>query len=121
MDEILITGLTFQGYHGCLPEERKAPHPFIIDLALRLDLSAAAAADDLTNTVDYDKVCLITAAVVEGIPRNLIETVASSVCDALLREFAPLASVAVTLHKPQAPVRRNFSDIAVHMERVRHE
>lgn len=38
MDEIIITGIACKGYHGCLPEERVKGQPFIVDLALRLDL-----------------------------------------------------------------------------------
>ena len=41
MDEIIITGIACKGYHGCLPEERVKGQPFIVDLALRLDLKDA--------------------------------------------------------------------------------
>ena len=57
MDEIIITGIACKGYHGCLPEERVKGQPFIVDLALRLDLKDAGLTDDLQRTIDYGEVC----------------------------------------------------------------
>ena len=56
MDEIIITGIACKGYHGCLPEERVKGQPFIVDLALRLDLKDAGLTDDLQRTIDYGEV-----------------------------------------------------------------
>ena len=56
MDKIVLTGLHFYGYHGCLPEEKRHGQPFHIDLVLETDLERAGQTDDLTQTVDYSAV-----------------------------------------------------------------
>ena len=119
MDEIIITGLALYGYHGCFPEERSKGQPFIVDLVLRLDLTRACRTDDLTDTVDYGKVCSIAAAVVEKTPYNLVEAAAQAVGDAVLKEFGTVESLTVTLHKPEAPLGFPFTDVAVRVERKR--
>ena len=79
MDEIIITGIACKGYHGCLPEERVKGQPFIVDLALRLDLKDAGLTDDLQRTIDYGEVCNTVVAIVEGKPFNLIESLAYAI------------------------------------------
>ena len=49
MDKIVLTGLHFYGYHGCLPEEKRHGQPFHIDLVLETDLERAGQTDDLTQ------------------------------------------------------------------------
>ena len=39
--------MRFFGYHGVFPEENKLGQQYIVDLELLLDLSEAAATDDL--------------------------------------------------------------------------
>lgn len=121
MDEIIITGIACKGYHGCLLEERVKGQPFIVDLALRLDLKNAGLTDDLQRTVDYSEVCKTVVAVVEGKPFNLIEALAYAIGGRLLELFSLLVSVAVTVHKPEAPIGCSFKDVAVRTERFRHE
>ena len=58
------------------------------------------------------------AAVLEGPPRALIEAVAGEVADAVLRDTR-VRAVEVTLHKPQAPIGREFADVAVVVARGR--
>ena len=48
MDEIALTGLTVFGRHGVFAHEREDGQDFVIDLRLHLDLSAAAASDDVS-------------------------------------------------------------------------
>ena len=58
-------------------------------------------------------------AVVEGEPCDLIEAVAERIARALLAAYAPLARVAVTVHKPAAPIAGRFRDVSVRIERAR--
>ena len=52
-DTISLLGLRAVGHHGVLPAERAQGQDFVVDAVLWLDTSAAAAADDLSLTVDY--------------------------------------------------------------------
>lgn len=117
-DVIRLTGLRVHGYHGVLPEERASGQPFVVDVELRTGFDAAAASDDLADTIDYGSVAQAVAAVVSGPPRDLIETVAQEIADAVLAD-PRVRSVRVVLHKPEAPIPLPFADVAVEIERRR--
>lgn len=117
-DVISIVGIEGFGYHGVLAEERERGQRFIVDLDVHLDLSKAAADDDLTMTVDYAVLAREALNVIEGEPHQLIETVADRVAQRALAHDG-VESVRVTVHKPEAPVGVRFGDVSVTMVRPR--
>jgi dihydroneopterin aldolase len=118
VDEIALTGLTVFGRHGVFAHEREDGQDFVVDLRLQLDLSAAAASDDVTDTVHYGELAEKVAAVVGGEPVDLIETLAQRIADVALADDR-VRSVAVTVHKPHAPIPLTFTDVAVTLNRSR--
>ena len=120
MDKIVLTGLHFYGYHGCLPEEKRHGQPFHFDLVLETELERAGQTDDLTQTVDYSAVYGVVKAVVEGPSYDLIERVGQVIADRILAQFPLVQALTVTVHKPQAPIGGPFEDAAVVLERRRH-
>jgi dihydroneopterin aldolase len=117
-DRILVRGIEAFGYHGVLPEEREQGQPFVVDLVVRTDVSDAAAADDLSKTVDYSELAREVVGVIAGEACDLIETVAVRIAEQVLTHDR-VGAVEVTVHKPQAPVGVPFADVAVIVERVR--
>lgn len=117
-DRIELRGLRVRGNHGVLPEERRDGQLFGVDIVLETDVSAAAATDDLAETIDYSVVARQVAAIVGGEPVDLIETVAVRVAAACLAHPG-VTAVEVTLHKPHAPIGMPFDDVAVHVRRTR--
>ena len=115
---IVLSGLRVRGHHGVFEHERRDGQDFVLDLALEVDLTAAAASDDLVDTVDYGALAEGAAAIVGGPPRKLIEAVAGEVADRVLEDDR-VAAVEVTLHKPQAPITVPFDDVAVVLRRER--
>ncbi|GAA4871830.1 dihydroneopterin aldolase [Actinomycetospora straminea] len=117
-DRIALRGLRVRGHHGVFDHERRDGQDFVLDLVLEVDLAAAAASDDLADTVDYGTLAERAAAVVAGPPRQLIEAVAGEVADGVLAD-GRVAAVEVTLHKPEAPITVPFDDVAVTVRRER--
>ena len=117
-DRIELRGLTIRGNHGVFEHERRDGQDFVVDVTVWLDLAAAAASDDLADTVDYGALAQLAADVVSGPPRNLIETVAAEIADAVLADER-LHAVEVVVHKPDAPIPLTFSDVAVVARRSR--
>lgn len=117
-DRLALRGLRAHGRHGVLAEERTLGQPFLIDVSMALDTSRAAADDDLGATVDYGLLAGDIVALVEGEPVALLETLAARVAALCLRA-AVVDDVEVTVHKPAAPIRVPFDDVAVTVRRSR--
>jgi len=115
-DRIRLTGMRFSATHGVYDFERKAPQPFVIDLTC--DLIQRPVSDDLATTVNYAELVHSVAGVVNGEPVNLIETLAERIASSCLTH--PLiASVEVTVHKPEADLPVELADVAVTIHRSR--
>lgn len=83
-----------------------------------IDLAGAAASDELADTYDYAALAQLTAEVVAGPPRNLIEAVGGEIADRVMEDDR-VHAVEVVVHKPQAPIPQQFADVAVVVRRSR--
>jgi 7,8-dihydroneopterin aldolase/epimerase/oxygenase len=117
-DVVTITGLRASAFHGVHQHERRSGQVFIIDVVAQCDLAEAAASDDLTKTLDYSVLTDQIVAAVERDPVNLIETIAERVVQVVLAHEI-VASVRVTVHKPDAPLSATVDDVSVSIERSR--
>jgi len=117
-DRIELRGLTVRGHHGVFEHERRDGQDFIVDITVWIDLAAAASSDQLTDTFDYGVLAQRAAGIVGGTPRNLIETVAAEIAEDVMTDER-VHAVEVVVHKPQAPIPLEFSDVAVVARRSR--
>jgi dihydroneopterin aldolase len=117
-DRIELRGLLVRGHHGVFESERVEGQDFVVDVALDVDISAAARSDDLADTTDYGALALTIAAIVSGEPVNLLETLAERIATACLAD-PRVASVEVSVHKPAAPIPLTFDDVVVTIVRAR--
>ena len=118
VDEITLTGLRANAFHGVFEEERRTGQVFIIDVTVYLDLRAAASSDDLGRTIHYGELAEQVVSAVESDPVDLIETVAERVAGVVLAHEAA-QYVRVTVHKPSAPITVPFDDVSVTITRGR--
>jgi dihydroneopterin aldolase/2-amino-4-hydroxy-6-hydroxymethyldihydropteridine diphosphokinase len=107
--EIHLRGLTLRGFHGVFEHERRAGQDFVIDAKLQV---TDPARDDLALTADYGVLAERLAAVVTGEPVDLIETLAQRLL-AVCTTTPGVHSAEVTVHKPQAPIPLDFTDVSV--------
>lgn len=119
-DVIALRGLACHGRHGVYPDERRDGQTFVVDALLVLDTREAAASDALADTVDYGALAQALAAVVQGEPVDLLETLASRLVAVCLAD-PRVDEAEVTVHKPQAPIPMSFADVAVTVRRARRE
>jgi dihydroneopterin aldolase len=106
-DRIELRGLIIRGNHGVFDHERRDGQDFVVDITVWIDLAAAAASDELADTVDYGALAQRAADIIGGPARNLIETVAAELADDVMAD------------KPDAPIPLTFSDVAVVARRSR--
>ena len=117
---IELMGLRAFGFHGCFDFERREGQEFLVDITLWMDFTEAAATDDLSHTVHYGELAERAVAIVQGPPRNLIETVVCEIADDVMTD-PRVTATEVVVHKPSAPIPHTFADVRVVATRTRAE
>jgi 7,8-dihydroneopterin aldolase/epimerase/oxygenase len=118
---IELRGLRVLGHHGVGDEERQIAQPFDLDLNIVLTEragNAAAASDDVSETVDYGLVSVRVANVVAGRSFHLLESLAEAVALVVL-EDGRVEEVTVVVRKLRPPVPVDLATAAVRITRGR--
>ena len=117
-DELSVKGIECFAHHGVFDFEKREGQTYVVDLVLGFDTRAAAASDDLEETVNYGTLVMDVKAAVERDPVDLIETVVQRIADVCLMD-GRVEWARVTLHKPDAPIDATYSDVALTITRTR--
>jgi len=99
MGNIRISGLRVYGRHGVSARERTQNQPFDIDLTVEMDLAAAAASDDIADTLDYARLQERVVATVRSASFALLERLADAILESVLQD-ARVARAEITISKP---------------------
>jgi dihydroneopterin aldolase len=118
-DTILLQGMRFVGVHGVSAEERELPQLLEVDLAVALDLSRAAASDELSDTLDYGELVELCRQVVEEGTQRLLEAVAGAIADGVCARPG-VRSVTVRVRKPAVPIDAELEFAQVELTRTSH-
>ena len=111
-DRIVLEGMQFYGFHGVNAEEKSLGQPYVVYLAVEMDLSVPGKSDRLEDTVSYTHLYRSVQKVIEGESRNLLEAAAETVARRILEEF-PVKAVQVRVKKPRPPIKGSFVENAV--------
>jgi dihydroneopterin aldolase len=87
-DEIRIAGLELRSCIGVTEAERHTPQRLTVSLVLQPISGFGGLNDDLAQTVNYSAVCRMVRALAGERPRQLIETFALEIANAVLAGFA---------------------------------
>lgn len=96
-DVITLRGLELRTRIGMSAEERTEPQRVLMDVEMTVDIRAAAASDDVGQSVDYAAVAVDLKAL-EQTERKTIERLADDAADLILKRHKP-SSVTVTVMK----------------------
>ena len=116
MDKILIRDLKIFAYHGVNEEEKVNGQN---DIDLTVNMIKACYSDNVDDTVSYAKVIKTVTRVFTAEKYNLLEKAAQITAEAILEEYQDVAKVELTLKKPEAPMKADFSYVGVKIERER--
>ena len=119
MDRIRIEGIEFHGFHGVPAAEREIGHRYRVDAVLELDLREAAAADDVSLTVDYGEAARRLLEIGVGSSVQLVETLAERMCTRLLGDFPRIQAVEIKVAKIHLPLPLQVASAAVEIRRER--
>jgi dihydroneopterin aldolase len=101
---VRLVNAVFYAHHGVMQEEHRIGGRYEVDVSMELDFEAAAARDDLDQTVDYEQVYRMVQEIVTQNRFYLIERLAYLIARRVQETFAGVASVEVTVRKPNPPV-----------------
>lgn len=101
---VRLINAVFYAHHGVMQEEHRIGGRYEVDVAMELDFEAAARADDLTQTVDYEKVYGFVRKVVTENSFYLIEKLAYLIAHRVAEAYPNVVAVEVTVRKPNPPV-----------------
>jgi dihydroneopterin aldolase len=122
--KISIRGLRVFAHHGVFEHEKSQGQDFFIDADVWVDAAAAAANDQLAQTVNYGALADALVSDAKANPVDLLETLASRLL-ALVMNFGGgeatqiVKKAKVTVHKPNAPIEHQFSDVSVSVKAKR--
>ncbi len=99
MDRIGLRGMRAYGRHGARPGERDDPQAFDVDVTAEIDLRAAQAIDELSETIDYAALHARLVAIVASTSYALLERLAGDLLDAVFDD-PRIVRAEVTVAKP---------------------
>ena len=108
MDKIIISELEVFYHVGITEEERSRPQRLLITVEMAHDFKAAAARDNLAETIDYAAVSERLLRFGDGCQWELIETLAADLAAMILDEFSP-KKVSVEVKKFSIPQARHVA------------
>ena len=118
-DSVFVTGLVLHAFHGVMQHEADVGQTFRLDLVVDVDLAQASRTDKIAFTVGYDEVVDAASRAFCAKRYRLVEAAAGAVADAIIKRFAQVSGVRVTVHKPHAPIAATFADVGVTLLRSR--
>jgi dihydroneopterin aldolase len=102
---IRLVNAVFYARHGVHEEERQLGGRYEVDAELVFDSTGAAAADDLSKTVDYSQAyAIISEVMTVDEPAALIETLAVRAASRLIEELVIVEKVTVRVRKHVVPL-----------------
>ena len=87
---------------GLYEHERAQPQSILMDIELDYDFAGAATADGVADAVDYDRVAVEVAELIQRRKFHLIETMAEETAAMLLEAHASVHAVRLEIRKPDA-------------------
>lgn len=118
MSAIVLQGVSCRAKVGVPDWERRKRQRIELDLTLSIDLKAAAASDDLKDSVDYWEVEKAVRKAVEGGEFKLLERLADAAMDAALACDGRIRGVAVRAAKRPAVMPKTEA-VVVHLSKSR--
>lgn len=116
MDTLMLRGIEVFAHGGVADAEREIGHRLSADVVMSLDVSGAAAADDLSQAVDLAGVYDTVVTTLTAGEFRLLESMAVRIAERLLAAF-PLHAVTIRLAKPYPPLPGVVAEEAVEVTR----
>ena len=97
-----LEGIKFYAHHGYYEEEAILGNHYIIDVTVETDFSAASQSDNLTQTVNYEKIYQ-TCSVIMKKRVKLLEKISEQIIASLKEQYPEIQKISVRIQKLNPP------------------
>lgn len=101
---VKLENAVFYAHHGVMQEEHRIGGRFEVDVVMDVEFDEAATNDDLSKTVDYEKIYQLVRSIVTENNFYLIERLAYLIANGVLTDHPVVHAVEVEVRKPNPPV-----------------
>jgi 7,8-dihydroneopterin aldolase/epimerase/oxygenase len=108
--EIRVEGLKVFAHHGVFEFEKALGQEFVLDAWLTVE---SGLNDKLDESVSYALVAEVLTGDAKANPVNLLETLAHRLHSRVMEISPRILHATITVHKPNAPIDLEFSDVSV--------
>jgi dihydroneopterin aldolase len=98
-----LQGMKFYAHHGYYEEETVIGNHYLLDVTVETDFSAASQADDLAQTVNYEKIYQ-TCSEVMAKNVKLLETISEQIITSLKLQYPEIQQITVRIQKLNPPL-----------------
>lgn len=114
--KIKLTGLRVHAYHGVMDFEKAYGQWFVIDATVWVENKHPKSAAELHTSVHYGELADQLVAATKSDPVDLLETLANRLLKVALDfggKNSPVLKAKISVHKPEAPIEHEFTDVSV--------
>lgn len=115
MSTISIEGMEFFAYHGCFDEEQVIGSKFLVDLYFETETREAELTDDLSKTINYQKVFLIVKEEMKQ-KSKLLEHVGRRILTRLKSEYPNVETATLKISKLNPPLGGKMQNVSVTLD-----
>ncbi|MCC8020099.1 MAG: dihydroneopterin aldolase [Rikenellaceae bacterium] len=109
---IELENMEFYARHGCYRLEKEVGNRFNVNVSITYDATQAAAADDITRSVNYLEVYNVVREQME-LTSDILENVAKRIADSLKERFPAIQKLTVRVSKIAPPLGGKVERVSV--------
>jgi len=112
---ISLEGMEFYAYHGCFQEEKIIGTRFKVDVAMVCNVEEAAISDDISKTIDYQRVYAEIKQIIDQ-PANILETIAHRILTQLKVVFPQILHAKISVYKLNPSIGGQTKSVSITIE-----
>ena len=113
---IELEEMEFYAYHGCFREENVVGNRFIVNIAIKTDMTLPMKSDKINDALNYVKVYQLVRHEMQQ-TSNLLENVTARIVDSLFRNFPQIKWTRVKVSKMNPPMGGQMKKVSVTLEK----
>ncbi|WP_016776951.1 dihydroneopterin aldolase [Anaerophaga thermohalophila] len=113
---IELEEMEFYAYHGCFREENVVGNRFIVNIAIKTDMTLPMKSDKINDALNYVKVYELVRHEMQQ-TSNLLENVTARIVDSLYRNFPQIKWTRVKVSKMNPPMGGQMKKVSVTLEK----